>query len=846
MSEEKRTLIEMFLPVEEISAEAKKEKMGTAKPRTFEMHYWWTRKPLIAARAAVLGCLLPSDYNISDFKKLLGLGKDKRAHNYDINPDQVDELRHKYAEVWETESPLVLDPFAGGGSIPFEAMRAGIDAISNDYNPVANLIQKATLEYPRKYGKKLYSDVKKGLEWVFEEAKIELESYYPQHNGHPTGAYIWAWMVRCPKCGFDNPLVGQWWLVRKEKNNVYLKPSVIDNELVVEIKKGKDIPEKTCNNGKGLCLSCGSIIPNDVIRKDIGERDKEKLLAVVLVKKRGKEYILPSNDDIEAINKAKTEVKKNWDDWISNDLLPMEEMPEDTRGSISAKLYVKYWYKLLNSRQQLLFITLLRKIKEYDKIILSEYDYEYREAVLTYLAFIFGKFIDYNSRSTSWLRAIECIGHVLASRGIPMMWDHAEVNPFIKGSGTLISINNSILNGIKYSTNKLIERGNVRIIQGSITTLKEKADIIVTDPPYFDDVRYAEFSEFFYVWEKKVLKNYLTLNDVPKSEDMSVGGCNRTKDFFRQIFKLSCINMHECLKENGILVMFFAHSSVDAWDFVINSLQNAEFRITATWPVHTENTTNPLARGHASMMSSIIIVARKRKSDKSGYIEEIQEEVEAHLKKRLDEFWKYGLRGADLTVSAMGATLDIITQYSEIKSYTGDMKVKDVLELVQKYVAEYVLHRYINESAGLDAQTSFYLYSRLSELDGMPFDTANLISKSLNVDLKSFEQQGLINSINKGKAKGVKLLKYHQREHIGMESLIDAVHLIMAAFEKGGFIDVEKELNNIPYSGTEIKDVLEAFLSLSPEDPERKVSQRILEKMGHSFPELGQKGIEEY
>jgi adenine-specific DNA methylase len=170
--------------------------------------------------------------------------------------------------------------------------------------------------------------------------------------------------------------------------------------------------------------------------------------------------------------------------------------------------------------------------------------------------------------------------------------------------------------------------------------------------------------------------------------------------------------MHDSIKDNGILVMFFAHSSVDAWDFVINSLQKAGFRITATWPVHTESTTNILARGHASMMSSIIIVARKRKSDKSGYIEEIQEEVEAHLKKRLDEFWKYGLRGADLTVSAMGSTLDIITQYSEIKSYTGEMKVKDVLELVQKYVAEYVLNRYIKKASGLDVQTSFYLYSR--------------------------------------------------------------------------------------------------------------------------------------
>ncbi len=187
MPEEKRTLIETFLPVEEISEEAKSEKAGRAP--TFEMHYWWTRKPLVTARAAVLGALLPSDYDINEFKRLLGLGMEKRAHNFDINPAQLEKLRREYAKVWGTENPVVLDPFAGGGSIPFEAMRIGVDAISNDYNPVAYLIQKATLEYPRKYGEKLYKDVKKGLEWVFEETKKELEGYYPMHDGYPAAAF---------------------------------------------------------------------------------------------------------------------------------------------------------------------------------------------------------------------------------------------------------------------------------------------------------------------------------------------------------------------------------------------------------------------------------------------------------------------------------------------------------------------------------------------------------------------------------------------------------------------------------------------------------------------------------
>ncbi|MDW7777236.1 MAG: DUF1156 domain-containing protein [Methanosarcinales archaeon] len=845
MADEKRTLIETFLPVEEISKEAKKEKAGRAP--TFEMHYWWTRKPLVTARAAVLGALLPSDYNITDFKRLLGLGMEKRAHNYDINPEQLEKLRKEYAKVWGTENPVVLDPFAGGGSIPFEAMRVGVDAISNDYNPVAYLIQKATLEYPQKYGEKLYKDVKKGLEWVFEETRKELDIYYPMHDGYPAAAYIWAWMVRCPKCGFDNPLVGQWWLVMNEKKNVYMQPSVVDGKLSIDIRKGIDAPEGTCKDGEGRCLSCGSIIPNNVVRKDIAERELERLMAVVLTKNRGKEYALPTNEDFEAFRKAKEEANRRWDEWLADDLIPLDEMPGELGEYIRIKIYLKDWHRILNPRQKLLFVNLLRNMRKYGKITSKEHNSDYGEAVTTYISFIFGKLIDYNCRSTTWIRPKELIAHVLTFRRPGILWDHAEVNPFVKGSGTLITINQSILDGLKYSIEKLSKNKNIEITNYSITFLKEKVGIIVTDPPYYDDVQYAELSEFFYVWERKALQGFHDLGDVLKAEDMSVGG-SRDAEFFQKMFKLSCIRMHDCLKDNGMLVMFFAHSSIEAWDFVISSLQKAAFRITATWPVHTESTTNPLARGHASMMSSIIIVARKRKSEKSGYIEEIKDEVETHLKRRLDEFWKYGLRGADLTVSAMGATLDIITQYSEIKSYTGEMKIKDVLALVQKYVAEYVLSRYIKNTAGLDAQTSFYLYARLSALSGMPFDTANLIAKSLNINLKQFESEGLIKSIDKGKAKGIQILRYNERDFINTDpkSLIDAVHLIMAAYDKGGFGEADKQMERVRYSRNEIKDVLEAFLSLEPEDPERQISMKILERTEQSFPKAGQRGLDDF
>lgn len=857
MTELKRTLIETYLPVDEISKEAKKEKTGRAP--TFEMHFWWTRKPLITARAAVLGSMLPADFDSQEFKKLLGLEHvkttGKRAHNYDIHAERLEQLKLDYKKVW-CKAPTIVDPFAGGGSIPFEAMRVGVDAVANDYNPLAHLIQRATIEYPMKYGKKLLNDVKDGLEWIFLETKNEMEQYYPQHDGKDVSAYIWAWSVKCPKCGLDTPLVGQWWLFKKaDKNNakkvddnIFINPTVENQKILLEIKTGDCLIEGTCSDATGKCLNpdCGVTISNDDIKRDISTRERETLLAVVLNGKGGKTYAIPNEMDLLAIKSAETILEENWDNFIKEDLVPNEEIPEDTRGSLSARIYLKYWHRILNPRQKLLFIILLKKTGEYNELLAKEHDEEYRKAIMTYLSFIFGKHIDYNCRSTAWIRSKEIISSTMGRRGVAMMWDHAEVNPFVKGSGTLVSVNKSILKGIEYSLEKLTNQVRINILNKSITNLDQKTQLIITDPPYFDDVRYAEFSELFYVWEKRAIKKGDTLENIPKSEELSVGGWGRTSVFFNKLFSKSCKKMYEMLSDDGLLVMFFAHSSTKAWDFVINSLQKSGFRITATWPVHTESPTNPLARGNASIMSSIIIVARKRTSDKIGYIEEIQEEVRDYLVNRLDEFWNYGLRGADLTVSAMGSTLDIITQYSEIKSYTGEMKIKDILELVQKYVAQYVLDRYMKNSSHLDTATSFYLYTRLSRLERMPFDTANLIAKSMNVDLKLFEEQGLIESRKKGKEQGIILLDYINREINGKQSLIDCVQFVMTTFAKGGYIEAERELATISYSRNEIKDVLEAFLSLPTEDPERQIAQKILERMGQSFPKQGQTGLDNF
>lgn len=856
-SDEKKTLIETFLPVKEISEESPKQKLGYGKPRTFEMHYWWTRKPLIAARAAVLGALLPSDFDIKEFKRLLGLEfsktTGKRAHYYDISDERIEQLKKIYSETWKRD-PIILDPFAGGGSIPFESLRLGVDSIANDYNPVSYLILKATLEYPKKYDENFIKDVESALNWILNETKRELEYLYPQHNGKEVAAYLWAWSVKCQECGFDNPLVGQWWLCKKNKKKIYLnytKPSEHEQDLQLSILEGDTPPEGNCSEGKGRCLSCGALISNDIVKKQILETRRERLLAVVVNERIGKGYELASKQDYEIFDEITRIINDEWDHWIKGGLVPDEDIPEDTRGSLSARLYLPKWRDLLNPRQFILFITLEKNIQRKINELTNNHDLEYVQALATYLSFIFGKHIDRNCRSTTWDRTYEVVSSTLGKRGVGMMWDHLEVNPFSKGSGSLNEAIKNILDGLKYANQKLKKGSNIEISNKSITQLDNCVPLIISDPPYFDDVRYAEFSEFFYSWERRVFSGLNNKPDIPMKEEMSVGGWGRNMEFFSKLFMISSKKMYSLLEENGLLILFFAHSSIDAWDFVINALRKSGFRITATWPIHTESTTNPLAQGHASIMSSIIIVARKRKEEKSGYIEEIHDELQNHLSYRLNEFWEYGLRGADLTVASMGATLDIITQYSEIKSYTGEMTIKDVLELVQDSVTQYVLQRYMKNAGGLDAPTAFYLYTRFSGLEGMPFDTANLIAKSMKIDLKVLEKEHLIESVKSKKTSGIKIQTFKDREDlyrrtIPMSSMINAVHYMMAAFAHGGYDEVQQVLSTIPYGRNEIRDILEAFQSLPPGDPERQVAQQILERMGTHFPKTGQQSLDQY
>lgn len=606
----KRNLLEKGLSVELINKDAKKEKLGLAKPRISEMHYYFTRKPLISSRLAIAGALLNSDSikNEREHNQIFGLDPTLKTRAYrTVPPRLLQKIKEQYPK-----GVTILDPFAGSGMIPFEALRLGINVVAVDYNPVACLIQRGTFEYPLKYGQKLYRDVEKYAEMIFQKLKTDLEYLYPSHNGVKPRAYVHAWVVQCPVCGKSTPLVNNWWLSKKEK--IHLNYEVIDGVLVYSIIENGDIQEGNIKRGTATCLLCSSRIENEHIVEDISQNEREILLAVYL---DNRTFELPTEEDRKALEDAKQFLKDN-----SKELsrfIPIEELPDDARA-VPVKKYLKYWYKLFNSRQLVVLTNFCMEIRTVVESI-SVDDREYASAVGTYLSMILAKHGSYNSRCTYWHSGIKVIGQTFANRGINMMWNHAETNSFIKFSGSLIGNTKNVLDGLKFAINELNtpsltvkEKPSVEIHQNSILSWQtdRKFKFIVTDPPYYDDVPFPELMQFFQIWHNKTLGGVLDIPSTPSTiEELSVNP-HRSKEVFETRMLVAITRLYSLLDEDGVLVMFYVHKSVEGWKYVVEALRKIGFVVTSTISLMTESQNSLVTRGKSSIFHSLLITAKKR------------------------------------------------------------------------------------------------------------------------------------------------------------------------------------------------------------------------------------------
>jgi len=864
--------------VKEVSVESAKEK-NIRHGHISSLHIWWARRPLASSRATNYAALIPPPKDVEEWNKTRQFIIDFSKWENSLNQTMIQKAREDIIKANGGKPPRVLDPFAGGGAIPLEASRLGCEAYASDYNAVATLILKCTLEYPQKYGKlkkvkaddwigsektvnPLVEDVRRLGDWLLEEAKKELRKYYPaDKDGNIPIGYIWARTIPCqnPVCGIEIPLMRKFWLVRKDNKNISLKPYVEKNKLEFKIvgtdyeqaHNGFDPELGTISRAVVTCPACGSVCDDKTTRLLFRQKKAgQRMVAVVTSNSSsvGKHYRLATDEDLKIYNKADEYLKLKrislGEEW-GMDPMPDETLPpKNSHRAVGSQLPIygfTSWSELFNSRQSLTLITFTEKIRAaYKKILAEGKDPEYSRAVVSYLALTLDRMAMSYNTLTAWQAGYEKMGNMFSRQALAMVWDYAEPNAVGGAVRSWESLFTDTLEVI-LSLSAIIPIGVPMVEQSSATSLQYPSDYfdaVFTDPPYYDNVPYSYLSDFFYVWLKRSLGGfYPELFSTPltsKKDEIVVygnrpGGREEAKMFFEDMLNNSFREIFRVLKTNGIATIVYAHKSTSGWETLINSLLDSGLIVTGAWPLHTERSTRVNADETASLTSSIYIIARKLARNPTGFYNNVCEELKNHLNKKLEKLWQEGISGADFFIAAIGSAIEVFGKYEKVMDYEGniiraDRLLEDVRHIATDYAVSQILH---NGFAGeISDLTRLYVLYRWNYSEAkVEFDEARKLSQSCNVDLaKEWNRGGFI----KKDKEFIKMLGPQERQPEDLKNsneLIDILHATLLLWEKGKRVDMVKLLNKSGYGkGEAFYRVAQAISeSLPLESKEKKL-----------------------
>ena len=723
--------------VPEIDEKAAKEKKLYGRPPYWEMIFWWTRKPLISGRAFIAASLLPADFDISEFKRIVRLNED--------NP-------HKYQPVTNGrfKAYTLLDPFAGFGSIPLEAKRLGLKkVIASELLPTAYVFLKAVLEYP-KYGERLVKDVKKYGEELMKSIEQDVKELYGDYAG-----FVGTWEVKCPVCGNYTPLTNNWWLLKlkegKEEEGseeekeaksgsfrrlVYMEPVKEGNRLRIRVRdlnrevgqkslKTKVTKDKVIVNGKeykvpegnvyaknsiAKCLHCNNVLSdqgdswyvkeaikewnvnyekflNNEIDLEVLMNSKARPALLVKFKGKGKDLLFEEIED--------EDVKAFWDMFnrlreIDITKIPIEKAPP--YGTLRFTTWgMDRFYKLFNARQLTILTRIISKINELrDKI---EGDNEYKEAIITYLLLAFLNSIRYNNMLTSINSSGTFIRQATAKTRFLFTWNWAEISPLANIIGSFPNSLEHIIEGLNYliQTNS---NSQVEVIQSDATELRlDPVDIIVTDPPYADDVPYPEVSDFYYVWLKRVLPfpyNTQWEELVPKdigvdeARNKAFGNGVGTYGYFSERLAMAFQRLNEILKDDSLLVTFYNHTSPEAWTSLLYAgWLKSKFRITAVYAITTEYETRINAMSSAISLDKSMVIVWRKKADGMKHVQEVRKSAVATVSEWVSK--NVSSLSLDTYIEIMGKVLAEFTKYEKLIGLKGE-SIDAVKDLVRNHI----------------------------------------------------------------------------------------------------------------------------------------------------------------
>jgi putative DNA methylase len=763
-----KRLAEVDFPVAEVSRHSAREKsIRHGHPST--LHLWWARRPLAACRAMLMALLLPDPCDVKcpakfkeEARRLLkpmpncgatGTNKELRDAllkfiadfaNWDnsAKPAYLECARGLVKAAHGEEPPLVVDPFAGGGSIPLEALRIGCDAFASDLNPVACLILKVLLEDVPRHGPKLGKQIK-------GEAEKELAEFYPPDpDGARPIAYLWARTVRCEAvgCGAEIPLMRSFWLCKKtnQRRALRLVPvapvsspakgvgpgdsAATDlNTLasgkgilrfeIFEPKPESEVRGGTVTRGNATCACCNAVLPVARVRAQLATRkggaDVEfdakgnriggaRLLAVVSLdgSKTGRQYRLPTERDYRAVRQAFAALRETEASGPRGlSAVPDEPFPQgDTRAFTPSAYGVRTWGDLFTSRQKLALLTLTRMKAESS---------EGRTGVP--LAAVISRCADYWSAGVVWAQTGEFVAHTFGRQALPIVWDFAEAVPWVEASGNFEGAVDWVarVTEIRPPSSTV---GQVQLADACESLVPDgSASVWFTDPPYYDAVPYADLSDFFFVWLKRTLPNHPMLRDpfnptnplTPKDREAvqnlasTVNGRVKDKAFFEETMAKAFAKGRHVLNEAGVGSVVFAHKTTEGWEALLSSMHQGGWVITASWPVTTERPGRLRAQESAALAASIHLVCRPRPEYAGiGGWEEILRELPNRIGDWMERLSSEGIRGADLVFSCIGPALELFSKYDKVETAEGrEVKLPEFLEKVWEVVGRSALQQ---------------------------------------------------------------------------------------------------------------------------------------------------------
>lgn len=631
--------------------------------------------------------------------------------------------------------PLVVDPFAGGGSIPLEALRVGADAFASDINPVAVLLNKVVLEYIPKYGQTLADEVRKWGQWVKEEAEKELAQFYPKDpDGSTPIAYLWARTIICegPGCGAEVPLMRSLYLCKKSNRNIGLRiiPKPEDKRVdfeIIEKQKSKwvvaDNPEieiknpnfdGTVKRGSATCPCCGYTTPVASVRTQFkarqGGANDARLFCVVTTKPKtqGRFYRLPNEQDLESVKNASIELEKRVNQH-TGDLSLIPDEPLRGKAQISVSLYgVENWGSLFTYRQNLALITLVKSVKVVgQKLLIStnhnEVDSKHKDladSVQSCLSLVIDRQTDKLSSLGRWDISRENPQGVFSRQAIPMVWDFTEVNPISGSAGDLKTALEWIINVCETNSNlsNSLNIGSTQQANAANHPLPDNfIQALITDPPYYDSIEYSDLSDYFYVWLKRSLPKTIGIpfeDELTPKEEECIVSPSRGKDkayFERQMGKAMAEGCR-ILSPEGIGVIVFAHKSTSGWEAQLQAMIDANWTMTGSWPIDTELSNRMNAMGTAALASSVHIVCRPRNTNDIGDWRDVLQELPQRIHEWMPRLASEGVVGADAIFACLGPALEIFSRYSSVEKASGELvTLKEYLEYVWAAVSKEAL-----------------------------------------------------------------------------------------------------------------------------------------------------------